>query len=83
MILVLTVTRVLTKSIDDTHKGPGKLKNRTEMTLRDAKCLLVIYIVGDVQHGALLPGVDQAVTPTGQAQQGEGGGRVGASEGSS
>ena len=41
------------------------------------------YIVCDVHDGAQGPGVDQTVTPAGQAQQGEGGGGVGASEGGS
>ena len=51
------------------------------MTLMMSVCQC--YIVSDVQHGTLLPGVDQAVAPTGQTQQGEGGGGVGASEGGS
>ena len=41
------------------------------------------YIVCDVHYGTQLPGVDEAVTPTSQAQQGEGGGRVGAGKGGS
>ena len=44
---------------------------------------MLTYIVGDVQHGALLSGVDEAVAPTGQGQQGEGDGRVRASKGGS
>ena len=41
------------------------------------------YIVSDVHDGTQLPGVDEAATPASQAQQGEGGGRVGAGKGGS
>ena len=41
------------------------------------------YIVCDVHYGTQLPGVDEAVTPTSQAQQGKSGGRVGAGKGGS